>query len=372
MTDALGHVTQPDLGAGRGSPESGWGAAALAGGPAPARPATAGAAGPGRRSWRRVLAAATVTGIAVTAAACGASGSASPVKPAGPEKPDLVVAVVPAEANAGLYIAQAEGLFARAGLHVTIKPVVSAAAVIPAMLHGSVDVDGGGYVSYIGADAAGIARMRILAAGFALGPHVNEIITAANAPIRTLADLKGKTIAVNQLGAVGADLVYSALAAYGITPAQVHLIAMPFPQMPAELAAGKIAAAYETEPFVTEAVEKYGAQELADMDNGSTQDFPLTGYAALGSWVSRYPRTAAAFTEAIEQGNAIASTNLAVLQQVLAQDLHLSSNIAGVMATGTFPTSANLVQIQRAADLMLQYGQLKQRFDVKPLVGDAR
>lgn len=345
MTDALWHVAQPGLGAGRGTLNTGH----------------------RRRSWRRVLAAVTVAGAAVTAAACG--GPDGPARPAGPEKPDLVVAVVPAEANAGLYIAQAEGLFTKVGLHVTIRPVVSAAAVIPSMLSGSVDVDGGGYVSYIAADAAGITSMRILAAGFALGPHVNEIITAADAPIRTLGDLKGKTIAVNQLGGVGADLVYSALASYGITPTQVRLVAMAFPEMPAELAAGKIAAAYETEPFVTEAVKKYGFQELADLDSGSTEDFPLTGYAALASWVARYPRTAAAFTGAIEQGNAIASTNLAVLQQVLARDLRLSSNIAGVMATGTFPTSANPVQIQRAADLMLQYGQLKRQFDVKPLVG---
>jgi len=336
MTDARWHLTRPGPGAGCGG-----------------------------RSWRRLLAAVMVAGTAVTAAACGGG----PARPAGPEKPDLVVAAVPAEASAGLYIAQAEGLFARAGLRVTIKPVVSASAVIPAMLHGRVDVDGGGYVSYIAADAAGVAKMRILAAGFALGPHVNEIITAADAPIRTLAGLRGKTIAINQLGAVGTDLVYSALAAYGITPAQVHLVAVPFPQMPAELAAGRIAAAYETEPFVTEAVQRYGVQELADMDNGPTQDFPLTGYAALASWVSRYPRTAAAFSRAVERGNAVASTNLAVLQQVLARELHLSPDIAGVMATGTFPTSANLAQIQRAADLMLQYGQLEQRFDVKPLVG---
>jgi hypothetical protein len=39
------------------------------------------------------------------------------------------------------------------------------------------------------------------------------------------------------------------------------------------------------------------------------------------------------------------------------------------MATGTFPTSANPVQIQRAADLMLRYGQLKEPFDVKSLMG---
>jgi NitT/TauT family transport system substrate-binding protein len=347
MTDALWHAARPGLWAARGSLDTGH----------------------GRRSWRRVLAAVTVAGFAVTVAACGGRSPGSAARPAGPEKPDLVVAVVPAEANAGLYIAQARGLFTKVGLHVTIKPVVSAAAVIPSMLRGTVDVDGGGYVSYIAASAAGTTRMRILAAGFALGPHVNEIITTARAPIRTVGDLKGKTIAVNQLGGVGADLVYSALASYGISPAQVHLVAMAFPKMPAELAAGKIAAAYETEPFVTEAVKRYGFQELADMDSGSTEDFPLTGYAALASWVSRYPRTAAAFTTAVEQGNAIASTNLAVLQHVLAGDLRLSPSIAGVMATGTFPTSANPVQIQRAADLMLQYGQLKQRFEVRPLVG---
>jgi NitT/TauT family transport system substrate-binding protein len=311
----------------------------------------------------------TIAGMAATAAACGSdAGSAGTAGAAGPEKPDLVVATVPSEANAGLYIAQAEGLFTKVGLHVTIKPVVSASTVIPAMLHGSVDATGGAYVSYIAADAAGIAKMRILAAGFALGPHVNEIIAPANAHIRTPADLKGKTIAVNQLSAVGNYLIYTALASYGITPGQVHLVAMPFPAMPAALAAGKIDAAYETEPFVTEAVKQYGVMEVADMNSGPTQNFPLTGYAVLVSWADKYPRTAAAFTKAIEQGNAIASTNLAVLQQVLSKALHLSPSITRVMATGTFPTSANPVQIQRVADLMLRYGQLKQRFNVKSLM----
>jgi len=313
-----------------------------------------------------------MAGVAAAAAACAGHGSpAGTAGAGGPEKRDLVVAVVPAEANAGLYIAQARGLFTKAGLHVTIKPVVSAGAVIPAMRHGGVDVAGGGYVSYIAADAAGIAKMRILAAGFALGPHVNEIIALPRAHIQSPAELKGKTIAINQLGSVGNGLTYRALAPYGITPGQVHLVAMPFPAMPAALAAGKIDAAYETEPFVTEAVKMYGALAVADMDSGAAQDFPLTGYAVLASWAARYPHTAAAFTKAVEQGNAIAATNLAVLQHVLSTSLHLSPDITGVMATGSFPTSVSPAQIQRAADLMLQYGQLKEPFNVKPLMGAA-
>jgi NitT/TauT family transport system substrate-binding protein len=318
------------------------------------------------------MAAIAVAGIAATAAACGSnSNAATPAASGGgtgPEKPNIVVATVPAEAQAGLYIAQAKGLFTRVGLHVTIKPVVTAVTAIPAMQHGTVDVAAGQYPTFFLAAKQGIP-MRILAAGFALGPHVNEIIAPASAHIQTPADLKGKTIAVNVLGNIGADLVYTSLASYGITPSQVHMVAMPFPAMPAALAAGKIDAAYETEPFVTEAVQKYGVQEVADMDSGATQGFPLTGYGVLASWAAKYPRTAAAFTKAIEQGNAIAATNLAVLQQVLAKALHLSPAITGVMATGTFPTSANAVQIQRVADLMLQYGQLKKRLDVKPMVG---
>src|SRR5205809_39629 len=131
-----------------------------------------------------------------------------------------------------------------------------ALAVIPAMLHGSVDVDGGGYVTYILAQAKGIAKIRVLAAGFALGPHVNEIIALSRANIQSPADLRGKTIAVNQLGSVASDLTYTALAPYGITPDQVHLVAMPFPAMPGALAAGKFGAAYEAEPFCTEGVTR--------------------------------------------------------------------------------------------------------------------
>jgi hypothetical protein len=34
-----------------------------------------------------------------------------------------------------------------------------------------------------------------------------------------------------------------------------------------------------------------------------------------------------------------------------------------------FPTSANAAQIQRVANLMLEYGQLKQRLNVRPMIG---
>lgn len=332
----------------------------------PSLPARVAAAGHGR-SLRRVLAAITVVGSAVAVAACGTTASATSAT--GPEKRDVVVAAVPGEGAAGLYIAQEKGLFARAGLHVTIQPVTTSATVIPAMLHGSVDVASGQYTSYIAADAAGIAKMRILAAGYSLGPHVQEVIVPAHSGIQTPAGLKGKTIAVNALNSETTDLLDTALGSYGVTPAQVHLVAIPFPAMAAALAAKRVDAAYEIEPFLTEAVKQDGVQELADIDTGSSQDFPIAGYGVLASWAVKYPRTAAAFAKAIEQANAIAATNLTVLQHTFTTQLHLSPDVTGVMATGSFPTTTDAVQLQRVADLMLHYGQLKQPFSVKSILG---
>jgi NitT/TauT family transport system substrate-binding protein len=240
---------------------------------------------------------------------------------------------VPAEGAAGLYIAQDDGLFQQAGLHVTIKSTENPTADIPALLHGSVDVLSGQYTTYIAATAAGVAKMRILAVGYALGPQVQEIMTPPHSRLATPAQLRGKTIAVNAVDSVTTDLLYTALAPYRIAPGQVHVVAIPFPVMPAALAAGRVDAIYEVEPYVSEAAERYG-DDLADIDTGASANFPINGYGALASWAARYPRTARAFTTAIEQGNRIAATDPAMLQRTLEKQLHLSANVVDVMASG--------------------------------------
>jgi NitT/TauT family transport system substrate-binding protein len=320
-------------------------------------------------SRRRVIAAAAATAAVLAVAACGSNSSGAATARTGPEKKDIVVAAVPAEGAAGLYIAADDGLFAKAGLHVTIQTVTSSSTVIPAMLHGTVDVASGQYTSYIAADASGAARMKIVAAGYSLGSHVQEIVVGPHSTITSLAGLKGKTVAVNAPNGETTDLLYSALAPFGVTPAQVHVTVLPFPAMAAAVATGHVDAAYLVEPYITEGVKQFGIRELADIDSGASQLMPISGYAVLSSWAAKYPRTAAAFAKAIEEGNQLAGTNLADLQNALQAQLHLSPTITGVMATGTFPTNASSVQLQRVADLMLKYGQLTKPFAIQQIIG---
>ena len=92
---------------------------------------------------------------------------------------DITVAAIPSVDLAGLYVAQDEGLFAKAGLHVTITKIPSSKAVIAAQLNGQVDISAGSYVGYIAAQAAG-ARFRILAEASTLRPDTRTLVVTAN------------------------------------------------------------------------------------------------------------------------------------------------------------------------------------------------
>jgi NitT/TauT family transport system substrate-binding protein len=236
------------------------------------------AAVPVRRMTARIIPAALAT--AMLGAGCGTSSSTVPA--ASPGLTSVVVAAVPGEGSAGLYIAADQGLFAKNGLKVRIEPVTSAATVIPAMLKGQVQVAAGQYSTYVAAQAAGVAQMRVLAAGYSLGPHVQQVMVNAHSPIGSPTQLRRATITVNALNSETTDLLYTALAPYGITPAQVHVVAIPFPAMAVALAAHRISAMYEIEPYATQASQQHGDAGLLDIDSGAAQNFPISGYASLG------------------------------------------------------------------------------------------
>jgi NitT/TauT family transport system substrate-binding protein len=247
---------------------------------------------------------------AAALAGCG-TASAPSSAPGALEKTNITVTVVPAEGETGVVVAQDKGLFARAGLHVTVKTVTSSAVVIPALIGGSVDVAAGQYAPFIETDAKGLAKIDLIAPGFALTAHVNEIMTGPGSRITSVADLKGKTIAVNAPDSEVSDLLYSVLGANRISPGQVRLVTIPFPDMAAALAAGTVSAAYMTEPYVTEGAQNDGDTGIGDIDTGPAQNFPIAGYAVLASWARKYPHTARAFARAVDEGNEIADSNIA-------------------------------------------------------------
>jgi NitT/TauT family transport system substrate-binding protein len=293
------------------------------------------------------------------------------------DQPDLNVAVVPAVDSAGFFVALHEGLFTAHGLHVTFIPAVSSETVINAQALDQpldrIDISCGNYVSYIQAqenydqgkrsssasDPTVAADLDIFAEGSVMETGAQGLYVMPDSRILTLGGLEGKVVGVNAPQNILYLLVASALADNGLSVSGVRFAYYPLPQMAAMLKAGKISAAVLPEPFASQAEQSMGVTLLADLDAGATSAFPVQGCAVTRQWAAQHPVELAAFRAAFEQGQEIADTNRAAVEQAmeaLPKPLAVSRITAAVMALDEYPVGpVDTVRIQRVADVMRQF-----------------
>jgi NitT/TauT family transport system substrate-binding protein len=315
----------------------------------------------------------TLLVTAVTLAlAGGCSSGGGAANASRPEKPVLNVAVDPGVDSAGFFIALDQGLFTAQGLTVNFIPATSSQAAIAGQVSGAYDITGGNYVSYIQAQQQGTADLVIFAEGSVMGPGTQGIYAAPGSPVKTLANLAGRTVAINAPDNVSYLLTASVLTEHGVSPASVHFASIPFTEMPAELESGAVGAAVLPEPFASDEEEVQGGVPIADLDQGATTSFPVEGYAVTRQWAARHPRTLAAFYTALEQGQRMADASRAAVESAMVDmpaPYGVSAETAAVMALDSYPFSTgpvgsvDRVRLQRVVDVMQQYLGFP-RFDI--------
>ena len=125
---------------------------------------------------------------------------------------------------------------------------------------------------------------------------------------------------------------------------------------------GVFAAAPIPEPFVSEGEQQFGLEELADLDQGATENFPIQGFAVTREWARQYPNTLKAFTTALDQGQQIADTDRAAVEKAIEQPpLKVNKGIAAVIALPNFPTAIEPARLQRVVNDMIQFGFLPKK-----------
>lgn len=304
--------------------------------------------------------------IATLATGCGTTPAPSGGKL---EKTHLTVAVLPATDDAPFWLALKDGYFKQQGLTVTPKIVAQSTLAIPAMIHGSVDIIGGGnYVSFFEAQARGVLNIKVIAPAGTCTADDFAVLALPNSHILTPADLAGKTIAVGLTNSISTLTINAMLKINGVRPATVRYVPIPYPDMATALAKGDVDAISAVEPFLTAAEDSLGANVIMAQCQGPTANLPLSGYFATAAWTARYPATARAFARAIDKAQALADDDRAAVEQILPTYIKISQMTAALVNLNTYPTSLDPVQIQRVADLMQQGGLLKTPLDVAPLL----
>jgi NitT/TauT family transport system substrate-binding protein len=277
------------------------------------------------------------------------------------------VGVLPIIDDAPVYVALRHGLFDAHGIDVTPVILNSGEQATKELLSGQLQFTFSNYVTTILAASQG-AQLRLVADGSQGLPNTNDLMVARNSPIRNVAQLRGKTIAVNAIGNIATMMTDSTLRASGVPVGSVRYTVMPFPDMAAALAAHTVDAAWMAEPFITESGEQTGAEELADTASGPMANFPIAGYATLRSYAQANPAVVAGFTAALVQAQALAA-NRSVVEQAIATYIEgMAPALVAAVQLDQYPTVLSRARLQRVADAMLSARLLSRPFNVSQLL----
>ena len=285
---------------------------------------------------------------------------------------------MPVADEAGLYIAKDQGLFTDEGLNVTIDSIISSALATTGQNNATYDITAGNSVSYIQDQVKGQSDLEIVAEGSLMQPDNQALYAMHGSRITTIAGLRDARIGVNALSNIGTLLISSVLKEHGISPHDVRFVVIKtgFPGMMQALQAHVIDVACLPEPFGSSDSMKYGLQDIADLDQGATTNFPVGWYVVTRAWAKKYPHTLAAFLAALRQAQEIADTQRTAVEQAmekLPNPYTVPPMIASVMSLETYPLNVapdiDEARVQRVANEMLQFHMLGQPFQVSSMLG---
>lgn len=180
--------------------------------------------------------------------------------PIATEPVTLKVGYVPVLAGAPIFIAQDKGYFAAEGLTIELQSFRSGALIIPPLVLGQLDVGFGeiGPAIYNAVaqdlDVRAVATASSQPAGFGSVPLLVRTDLYESGAVATVADLRGRTVAVNLERSMAEYLLAEALAQADMTVDDVTLVSLPFPDMPAAFANSAIDAAVLPHPLAAQAL----------------------------------------------------------------------------------------------------------------------
>jgi NitT/TauT family transport system substrate-binding protein len=213
-------------------------------------------------------------GLAWVVAACGGGASTPPanaptaavVSTTQPSQlTEIRIGITGNTADAALFIAQDRGYFKEQGLTLNVTRVQSAADVVAPLGAGQLDV-GGGAISagLFNAIARGVDLKIVADKGQHSGSPINGFTSAVVLVVpagdadkyRTLADLKGKTVALASVGSGNEIMLDRGLQSVGLSENDISVKQLAFPDMLAALSTHGVDAAVEIEPFVAQGQAK--------------------------------------------------------------------------------------------------------------------
>ncbi len=251
------------------------------------------------RRLRSVLAAVAVTGML---AGCGAFGDA-PTANEGPRPEGQAIRVglptgVTSFANADLAVAIEKGFLSEAGLTVEAQNLRSGVSVVQGVVGGALEIGAASIEPVVNASAGGGDVVVI-------GAYTDKLTVSAVAPadVSTAADLRGRQVGVQEVGAFREVMTRLVLQSAGLTPNDVQYIPVDAQSYNSALVDGRIQnTILQTEQAIAVQRDNPGMHTIAELDS-IVPEYHYGTYFVSRAWLEANRDVAVRFMTALTRAH---------------------------------------------------------------------
>ncbi|WP_460398605.1 ABC transporter substrate-binding protein [Actinophytocola sediminis] len=302
---------------------------------------------------QRVIAVIGALGLVV--AGCGAG------EPTGSDGPDEVtVGLISILDVAPIYLGKQQGFFAERDIELTLEPAEAGTETIPAVLNEHQQFGFSNVVTLLVARAQGLP-VTVVSNGInstgVVGGDFGSLMVNADSPVRTVRDLAGRKVAVNVLENVVELGVRASARAGGVDPDAIEYVKLPFPEMPAALAAGQVDAAFVVEPF-QQVVRAQGGREVASSMVDIAPDLTVAMYFTAERLAAENPDLVARFTEAMAESLAYADAHPDDARAILPSYTQIPPEVIPELTLPEWPAEINRDSVTAVAEQAVREGIL--------------
>jgi NitT/TauT family transport system substrate-binding protein len=321
-----------------------------------------------------------LTAVALGAAAvlalsgCTDSGAA-PTSAAPTEDADagevrqVRVAALPIAETGALWAAIDEGIFEDHGIEVEVVPAQGGAQAIPALLSGDIEFAIGQPFGPFRADLQnlGVVLIGDYADSLAEGKDVNAVVSLADSGIASPADLAGKRVGVNSIGAAGDVTIMKAVQDAGADPTTIQFVEVAFRDAQAQLEAGNSDAAWVPDPFMSMIVGG-GGNLVVHPYQATIPGLSVLTTITTQKLMDSDPELVADFAAAMSEALDWAMDNEEAVRAAISTNMKIPEQAAAGITLPTFTSEITVSDLEELAGLAVDFGVLDAEPDFDRLV----
>lgn len=316
---------------------------------------------------------AAVLAAASVLTACGGDSGSSGVTQSASGSPGITIATVGSDSGSQAFIAEKKGFFSDAGLDVEVKVVANVPELAAAVESGDAQFALSSPASVASAKSAGLDFQ--IVAGAAVYTKDNPgvwLMVPKGSDIHSVADLAGKSIAVNALNTMPHLSTLATLQDAGVDTGSINFVTLDFTQVGQAFESGQVDAATVTTPFNYQILSDGLGTVLTspyDAVNGG-QDFYNTVWFGQAAVATDQPGVVTKFQQALHDTNAWANdpANQDERKKILQEYTGMKDETLADMQPLQFGDDVTIELVQPVIDILDRFEVLPRPITVNDII----